>query len=249
LQFLGRNHTVQSTISTILALQSVGMDTIGLDLIYGLPQSTTDTVSKSLDKMLSYSPQHISTYGLSIEPNTPFKRQQQPVASSDASFHQYQLIRRFLSKKGYDHYEVSNFGKPGHYSRHNLSYWQFEDYIGLGPGAHSFFNQYRYHHARDLDAYCHSPIPRIYRQQSMPKINHDVLMMDFILFCLRKLNGFSVRHFNTYFQDDFNQRYSGVLSQLRALKLLRQSQNRIQLTMKGLLVLDSVAEAFIGASR
>ncbi|MGI6499038.1 MAG: radical SAM family heme chaperone HemW [Oscillospiraceae bacterium] len=155
LSVLGRPHTFSQTQEAVQAARDAGFENLSLDLMYGLPAQTQEHWKSALQAAVSLHPDHLSCYGLKVEEKTPFYAQQSRLALPDddlqADFYLYCV--HFLNKAGYGQYEVSNFAKPGFASRHNLKYWTLEEYIGLGPGAHSDFGGYRYSFLRDLDAY------------------------------------------------------------------------------------------------
>ena len=112
-------------------------DNINLDLMYALPQQTLDEALRDVQSALSFAPQHLSCYHLTLEPNTAFQRNPPVLPDDDASSDMQQRIEALLASGGYQHYETSAFAQPGKRARHNLNYWQFGDYLGIGAGAHS----------------------------------------------------------------------------------------------------------------
>ncbi|TXT24889.1 MAG: oxygen-independent coproporphyrinogen III oxidase [Gallionellaceae bacterium] len=112
-------------------------DNINLDLMYGLPQQTLEEAEQDMRAALEFVPQHVSCYQLTLEPNTPFHRHPPALPGEDASGEMGRQLEEFLVNCGYRHYETSAFAQPGKQSRHNLNYWQFGDYLGIGAGAHS----------------------------------------------------------------------------------------------------------------
>lgn len=155
LEALGRTHTFADTVSTVKSARKAGFNNITLDLMLGLPDSTTTTLKESLEKLLALSPEHISAYILKIEQNTVFWKQQEflNLPNDDQTAEQYLLMCETLENAGYNHYEVSNFAKEGFESRHNLKYWNCEEYLGLGPAAHSYLEGKRFYYPRDIKAF------------------------------------------------------------------------------------------------
>ncbi len=155
LSILGRPHTFSQTKEAVQAARNAGFQNLSLDLMYGLPHQTLESWQNTLQTAVDLNPDHLSCYGLKIEEGTPFYNQRNhfflPDDDIQADF--YLFCVHFLKKAGYEQYEISNFAKPGMESRHNLKYWTLNEYIGLGPGAHSDFGGYRYSFLRDLDAY------------------------------------------------------------------------------------------------
>lgn len=152
LEALGRTHTFADTVSTVENARKVGFNNLSLDLMLGLPDSTSNTLKESLEKLLTLSPEHISAYILKIEQNTVFGKQKENLnlPDDDQTAEQYLLMCETLENAGYGHYEVSNFAKKGYESRHNLKYWNCDEYLGLGPAAHSFLEGKRFYYPRDI---------------------------------------------------------------------------------------------------
>ncbi len=159
---LGRAHTTSDTENVVKLARSLGYTNISLDLMIGLPNSSTDTLKQSLDFLLSLNPEHISAYILKIEPKTLFFKQRERLnlPDEDAVCDQYLYMCNYFESNGFSHYEISNFSKEKKESRHNLKYWKCQEYLGLGPSAHSFLDGKRFYFERNLKAYinCATPI-------------------------------------------------------------------------------------------
>ena len=155
LKRIGRIHTWAQVPQTVTAIRAAGFDNLSVDLIYGLPGQTMAQWQKTLADAVALSPEHISAYGLKLEPGTPLWRQRDVLTfpDDDQQAEMYLWAVTFLQQNGYFQYEISNFSRPGKASRHNLKYWRLEEYAGFGPGAHSDFGGVRYAIARDLDGY------------------------------------------------------------------------------------------------
>ena len=136
LKALGRIHTADEAKHAIDIAQR-HFDNVNLDLMYALPQQTLDQALQDVRTALSFASQHLSCYHLTLEPNTLFAHQPPEVPDDDASSEMQQAIEDLLAQRGYAHYETSAFARPGRQSRHNLNYWLFGDYLGIGAGAHS----------------------------------------------------------------------------------------------------------------
>ncbi len=136
LQALGRIHSSGEARRAIEIAQH-HFDNINLDLMYALPRQTLDGALQDVQTALQFKPQHLSCYHLTLEPNTLFYRNPPPLPDDDASSEMQLRIEELLATQDYDHYETSAFAQPGRRARHNLNYWQFGDYLGIGAGAHS----------------------------------------------------------------------------------------------------------------
>ncbi len=154
LKAVGRVHTARQASDAVETLRRAGFDNLSLDLIYGLPGETAESWRRSVVYAVALSPQHLSCYGLKIEPGTPLAyRRDLEFPDDDAQAERYLWAADALSGYGYGQYEISNFAKPGRQSRHNLKYWTLGEYLGFGPGAHSDFDGVRFAWARDLGAF------------------------------------------------------------------------------------------------
>ncbi len=154
LSALGRLHTAEEFIKTFLAARGAGFDNISVDVMYGIPQQTPESFGDTLDKIIALSPEHISAYCLKVEPNTPFGRARSlPLPDEDACLDMYSDCIKRLQRANIEQYEISNFARRGHKSRHNLKYWHCDDYIGFGAAAHSCFEGKRFAAPADISAY------------------------------------------------------------------------------------------------
>ncbi len=136
LQDLGRIHSATESGLAIEAAKSAGFDNFNLDLMFALPNQTLEEAVLDIETALSFRPSHLSHYQLTLEPNTPFYKNPPILPEDDLSWDMQLACHKKLAAAGFEHYEVSGFTRPGKNSRHNLNYWQFGDYIGLGAGAH-----------------------------------------------------------------------------------------------------------------
>ena len=141
LQWMNRAHNAQQAIDSLqLAVQQ--FDNITIDLIYGTPRLTNEKWKQNVDTAIAFNIPHLSCYALTVEPKTPLQKMISSIRSEDVNpdkqSEQFLLLMQWLEEAGYEHYEISNFAKPGFRSRHNSSYWQGKKYLGFGPSAHSF---------------------------------------------------------------------------------------------------------------
>lgn len=155
LRAIGRIHTAHETEEAVEAARGAGFDDLSLDLIYGLPAQTRERWRENLAAAMALSPEHLSCYGLKVEPGTPLyaHRENAALPDDDAQADMYLCAVETLAAHGWAQYEISNFARPGRESRHNLKYWTLGEYLGFGPGAHSDFMGRRFAIARDLDAF------------------------------------------------------------------------------------------------
>ncbi len=156
LELLGRTHSFIDGAKTFKTARDMGFSNISVDLMIGLPHSgENNNLTETLKKIANLNPEHISAYILKIEERTAFYKTADTLnlPDDDEVSKQYLYMSEFLEKNGYSHYEISNFAKKGFESRHNLKYWLLEDYLGIGPSAHSFYEGERFYYPRDIKAF------------------------------------------------------------------------------------------------
>ena len=155
LRLLGRRHTAQQARDAVLAARRAGIQNLSLDLMLCLPHQTLDSVARSVDFCLELAVPHLSAYMLKVEEGTPFFRQgmESRLPGEEEQRALYLEVCRRLEEGGLSQYEISNFAKPGYECRHNLTYWDDGEYLGLGAGAHSFLDGRRFYYAPDATAF------------------------------------------------------------------------------------------------
>jgi len=136
LAMLGRIHARAETLAAVDELHAADLDNFNLDLMYALPQQTVEEALEDLEQALGLSPAHVSHYQLTLEPGTAFERRPPPLPDDEAAYAMQAACQARIAAAGYRHYEVSAYAKPGRECRHNLNYWRFGDYLGIGAGAH-----------------------------------------------------------------------------------------------------------------
>lgn len=194
LQRMNRRHNAQGAIDAVRNARAAGFDNLTIDLIYGLPGMTPDQWIGNLDRAVSLGVQHISAYHLTIEPHTVFGRQGlRPVAEEVSELH-FRLLRERLTGAGFEHYEVSNFARPGFRARHNSAYWQGEPYLGVGPSAHSYDGaEKRSWNVADNDRYLAGTPPETERLTATDRMN------EYLMTRLRTSEGISAAEFTARF--------------------------------------------------
>jgi putative oxygen-independent coproporphyrinogen III oxidase len=198
LKALGRIHNADEARRAVDIAQR-HFDNINLDLMYALPQQTLEEAEQDARTALAYKPQHLSCYHLTLEPNTLFHRYPPSLPDDDASSEMQQRIEIILAEQGYQHYETSAFAQPKKQSRHNLNYWQFGDYLGIGAGAHSKISSHdsvlRQARYKQPQAYL-DQVAQGAPVQSESKLTRDDLCFEFMMNALRLNDGFSVDLFS-----------------------------------------------------
>ena len=157
LKVLGRTHTAEMAKSAVELAKREGFNNISLDLMLCLPDSSIKSLKENMDFIVGLNPEHVSAYMLKIEEKTLFAKRELNLPNEEEEAEQYLFMCDYLKEKGYEHYEISNFCKNGKESRHNLKYWQCEEYIGIGPSAHSFLDGKRFFYPADLRKFISCP--------------------------------------------------------------------------------------------
>lgn len=152
LKLLGRIHNNNDVIKAVKKIRDGGIDNISLDLMVGISQQTADSLINSINFCLDLHPKHISAYILKVEENTPYKKLAPSLnlPDEDAQADLYSLMQKYLQEQGYNQYEISNFALSGFESRHNLKYWDCDEYLGLGASAHSMMDNIRFYFPRNI---------------------------------------------------------------------------------------------------
>lgn len=238
LKKIGRIHTVQEAVDTIELAHNLGFDNISLDLIYGLPQQDREILTKSVERALTLPVQHISIYGLQLEEGTAFQRMADmgklhlPTDELVEAMHDY--IVEKLPEAGYQRYEISNYALPGYESKHNLSYWQDVEYLGLGSGAHSYWQGTRYENPSSIDDYISAleagKLPATLEEQ----VDRQAHMEEYCFLGLRTAAGIDKNLFQQKFGVDLFKVYGRTIEKLMAQDLLQHTARGIALTTLGM---------------
>ena len=196
LKFLNRKHDKKLIFEKINLCKNY-FDNINVDLIYALPTEDMSVLRRDINLLLKLDIQHISTYSLIIEENTVLHVKNVKNISEELDSKMYKFICKKLAKKGYIHYEVSNFAKEGFESKHNLTYWDNEEYYGFGVGAHGYINNMRYENTRSLNKYfdCNFRL-----EELLVSIQEE--MENEVILGLRKLKGISISKFREKYEKD-----------------------------------------------
>ena len=192
LRCLHRVHSPRQVIQAVSDIRQAKIDNLSLDLIYGLPGQTMADWEDTLEKALDLAPEHLSCYGLKVEPNTPLSRQVEEglcLPDDDLQADLYLRTVDLLRQRGYRQYEISNFSKPGKESRHNLKYWLGREYVGFGPGAHSYFQGHRYAYPRDLEGYIQAIAAGAAQVENVQPVPPPEQAKEYLLLRMRTVRG------------------------------------------------------------
>ena len=193
-------------MAAVMMAHQAGFENISLDVIYGLPSQTKSDWADTLNKALSLKPEHISCYGLKLEEGTPLCIQyaDSPIMpSDDEQADMYLYAVETLERYGYPQYEISNFAFPGHESRHNLKYWDLEDYAGFGCAAHSYVNGLRYSFVRDIRAYIDGIVSETDIIDEYEKIERFDRAAEYIMLAMRRRSGISKEEYRSVYRGNF----------------------------------------------
>lgn len=252
LEHLGRIHTAAEIHSAFSMARSAGLNSIGLDLICGLPGQSETAWQQDLAEAEALKPDHLSVYGLTIEEGTPFARRypeaSEALPGDDLVATMLEDADRLLTAAGYEHYEIANFARPGCRSRHNCGYWHRDGYLGVGPGAHSFLQQgwgIRWGNRHDYAAWEASVQAGILTTDNRQVLTRDEALSETIFLGLRMTEGILPDRFEEEFGERLEQRFSKELRQLQQAGLLTCTPERICLTLRGMLLSNQVFVQFI----
>ncbi len=248
LRFMNRRHTAQAAIRAVKAAQDAGFDNISIDLIYGLPCSTTEQWRENLQTALSLNIQHISAYHLGIEPRTRFgamlNRGELKPVDEEVSQEQFEILREVTLAHGFEHYEISNFALPSRRSKHNSSYWNDTQYLGLGPGAHSFDGHSRRWAVSNLGKYIAlAPSSEIYTTE---QLTQDERYNEYIMTRLRTAEGVNHSELEQKFGAQKLHHFRQQAAPLIEQKLLHTATERTFISPENYLISDSlICELFV----
>jgi oxygen-independent coproporphyrinogen-3 oxidase len=249
LRILGRRHSPQDVADAFAAARDAGFANVSLDLIFGVPGQTVASWEASLAAALALAPQHISTYGLTVEENTPFAewREREPgaFASEDREADLYACAIDVLEAAGYEHYEISNFALPGFRCAHNENYWANGEYLGLGVGAASFLGGVRSTHTRELDQYVGAAAAGLEIPGESEQLEGAARAGEAAMLALRTRQGVDIAAFAERYGVDVLAYYEPVLSQMSDAGMLEVAESRVRLTRRGRFLANEVCAAFV----
>src|SRR6266480_456661 len=239
LKLLGREHNARQAEESFRLLRAAGFSNLNVDLMFGLPGQTIEQWKLTLEKTIALQPDHISAYCRTYEEDTEFflrhaRGEFRQDVDSDAEF--FELAMSTLENAGYEHYEISNYARPGFSSVHNYAYWVGEDYLGIGPSAVSTVGMQRWQKVCDYCAYIDSLFAGHSPSASTEALTHEMKRTERIALSLRTSDGVAASELKGFTQQT---------NELIALELLHQSKGNVVLTRKGKALADSVAEAFL----
>ena len=246
LKLVGRIHSYSSFLEGYNLARKTGFKNINVDLMIGLPVQTLKDVQKDLSRIIELNPEHVSVYSLIVEEGTrieeKIKNKELYLPSEKLERKMYWEVKKKLEEAGYIHYEISNFAKAGYESKHNLSCWNQEEYLGFGLAAHSYFNNARYSNTDKFEEYFDLP--------ENSKIIHERQtdedkQKEFMLLGLRKIEGVVISDFKNKFIENPIYLYRETLNKLVTQGLIEVDIDSIKLTNRGIDLANLVWEEFV----
>ncbi len=249
LKNIGRIHNSTDAIDAINRAMKHGFENINADAMFNIPGQTTLDIEDTLSKIMERGVKHISFYSLKLEKGTPMYTMEQKnlitMPDEDEERNMYYKGRIVMEKSNLFQYEISNFAMMGFECKHNLKYWNQEEYIGIGPSAHSFMNSIRYSNPSDLELYCknieENNLDRIIQEE----MNERELLFEYIMLRLRLTEGLDADEFKRKFNMAFNEKYKRQIKYLTDNKLIEQNGNIVKLTERGMDISNYVFEEFM----
>ena len=247
LEYLTRHHNSSDAYESILFLNDV-FDNLSIDLIYALHNQSIANVEYNLEKISQHRIKHVSAYTLILEKGTLMYKQMKQadlIKQADQKAEQYYfIISEMLANMGYKQYEVSNYSLPGYESRHNQKYWNFENYLGLGPSAHSFIDKRRFSNVSNLKIY-----NNLIESNKLP-VDENILLdktqlqNDYFISVLRS-RGVELSKYRRIFDEEFLLKYDKETKELLSLGLANLSETHFYLTQKGFALADEITLKFV----
>ncbi len=263
LKTLGRRHTAADAAHAYRQAADAGFNNISIDLMYGLPYQRMEQWQSTLMKTLELTPPHISMYCLTLEGGTPMEQWVEqgsmPTPDTDIAADMYLMAQDEMRHAGYRHYEISNWAMPDMQSRHNLTYWRNQQYLGVGPGAHSYLGDYRFNAIKSpreytrrmqciADAVCDAPmrdrIASVPVVSDIERIDTPLEMAETMMLGLRLDEGIGISAFTDRFGAPPSRFYTDTIADLERLKLLRIEDDMLRLTHRGRMMGNEVFSRF-----
>jgi oxygen-independent coproporphyrinogen-3 oxidase len=249
LEILGRTHKTEDIYQSVANARQVGIPSISLDLMYHLPHQTIEDFKDSLEKALALDIDHISSYGLILEPKTKFynmyRKGQLKVPNEDVGEEMYEYLLERMEQSDMHQYEISNFGKDGHESEHNKVYWKNEGYYGFGAGASGYVNGERYNNVNPVNHY----IKKIQNKErpildsTFPTLSEQ--MEEEMFLGLRMNQGVNKSRFQQKFNTSIDNIFGTVINDLIERELIIEQEGYISMTERGKVIGNVVFESFL----
>jgi oxygen-independent coproporphyrinogen-3 oxidase len=246
---LGRLHDRDAVYQSWELARKAGFDSINLDLMFGLPQQTLEALKRTLDALLALGPEHVSAYALKVEEGTPFytwhSRGQLILPPEEEETEMYQMVIDAFTGAGYEMYEISNFAKPGHRSRHNQVYWRNEPYMAAGSGAHGYVGGVRYINQKNVPEYVETTLKGVRPVVETEVIDERMQQEDTMILGLRMMEGVTFARFRERHGVEMLDVFGEVISRFENMGLLTVDAHGVRLTDRGVFLANEVYAAFL----
>lgn len=237
LEVLGRRHSVNDIIKTYESIKLAKIDNISFDMIIGFPGQSLDDIKTFLNFYKENRLSHLSAYLLKIEPGTPYFESNLEFISDDICSDFYMFISNEMKKMGYEHYEISNFSLPGKRSRHNMKYWNLEDYLGIGPSAHSLIDEKRFYYENNINNFILNPKILDEGIGGTPE--------EYAMLRLRISDGLVNEGYEKKFGTSIPKEYFRKAKKFEDFGLVKINENNLALTPKGFLLSNKIISDLI----
>jgi oxygen-independent coproporphyrinogen III oxidase len=246
LNFLGRRHNAWDATSAMDAARRVGFDNIGIDLIYGVYGQDIFSWKQTLQKALTFSPEHLSCYQLSLDNKTSlyqcYQHEHFQLPTEDQALEFFLITSETLTNAGYIHYEVSNFARADSLqSRHNMKYWQHTPYLGLGPAAHSFLDNQRWWNKSAVNTYLKNIAGGSTPVEKSEILSAEQMQLETLFLGMRTKDGIDLEHYKTRYGVDLLEDKRLIIDMLIKNKLVKLENEFLRPTLAGMAVADSLA--------
>ncbi|GAA0181923.1 radical SAM family heme chaperone HemW [Clostridium sediminicola] len=249
LKELGRIHKLEEFLELYNSAREVGFKNINIDLMYGLPNQDLGQWKETLENAVQLQPEHISCYSLIIEEGTPFYSMYEnkviELPSEEIERKMNDFTIEFLAKNNYNRYEISNYSKKGMECKHNLVYWDLENYIGCGAGAHSYIEGSRFNNTQSIKEYIEKVNSSENAHKEMLENTLENNMEEFMFLGLRKINGISIEKFNKKFKKSIYAVYGQVIDKYIESKHMLKDGDRLHLSNSGIEISNTIMSDFI----
>ena len=249
LKGLGRIHNYKTFKENFLLAKKVGFNNINVDLMFGLPNQSLNEWEETLREIISLEPAHISAYSLIIEEGTAFynlyENDKLKLPTEEEERKMYHLAKKILEENGFNQYEISNYAKEGKECRHNLAYWNMDNWIGVGSAAASYINGKRIKNISSVEEYINSINEKGEAVEEIINNSKNDNMEEFMFMGLRKINGIDENEFKNRFSMNINDVYGEILNKYIGEGLLIRESGRIFLSEKGIEISNVIMADFL----
>ena len=248
LKNLGRIHSSEEALQAIDLAKSIGFDNINADVMFNIPGQTIDDINRTINQLIEKDIKHISFYSLKLEQGTPMytleKNKDIIMPEEDLEREMYYAGRNIMEKHNLLQYEISNFAVKGYECRHNLKYWNQEEYIGIGPSAHSFLGSMRYSNPSNIIECTLSSEEDVFERNVQEFMNKNDLIFEYIMLRLRLTEGLIFADFTNKFSLNFKEKYAEQIKYLKENNLIEIDDDSVRLTKRGMDISNFVFEQF-----